>query len=56
MKRMEELVEVTSQEPMDVARANALMRQLFKYVEIDPTKRHITLWWLSVPDSEMVSF
>ena len=56
VKRMGELVEVTSQEPMDVPRANALMRQLFKCVVIDPTRRHISLWWQSVPDFELVSF
>lgn len=55
-KRMEELVEVTSQDPMDVARANALMRQLFKWVQIDPNKRHISLHWLTVPDFELLSF
>jgi DNA invertase Pin-like site-specific DNA recombinase len=56
VKRMEELVEVTSQEPLDVARANALMRQLFKLVVIDPTERHIQLHWQSVPDFEWLSF
>lgn len=56
VKRMEELVEVTSQDPMDVARANALMRQLFERVEIDPTKRHIQLHWQSVPDYYLVPF
>jgi hypothetical protein len=56
VKRMEELVEVTSQEPMDVARANALMRQLFKWVVIDPTQRHIELHWQSVQEYELVPF
>lgn len=55
VKRMEELVEVTSQDPMDVPRANALMRQLFRWAVIDPTKRRIELHWQIAAAHDLVS-
>jgi hypothetical protein len=56
VKRSQELVEVAAQVPLDVNRANALMRQLFERVVIDAHRRHIELWWHSTPNFYALQF